>query len=62
MNPLCHLHAKIIKRSHGQSIIAKAAYNSRVALIDENTGSRKDYRYKGESLFSKIFIPSSAPG
>lgn len=56
-----HVHAKIIKRSKDQSVVAKAAYNARASLINENTGDRKDYRKKGGLLFSKIFIAKNTP-
>lgn len=56
-----HLNARIVKRSQGQSAVAKAAYNARDLLTNENTGDRHDYRYKGETLFSGIFVPKNAP-
>jgi len=57
-----HFHAKIIRRSKGQSAVAKAAYNARACLTNENTGDCHDYRKKGGLLFSKIFIAKNAPG
>jgi len=56
-----HFSAKIVSRSQGQSSVAKAAYNSRSLLENEQTGERHDYRYKGEVLFSGIFAPKNAP-
>jgi len=56
-----HLNARIVKRSQGQSVVAKAAYNARDLLTNENTGDRHDYRHKGKTLFSGIFIPKDAP-
>lgn len=56
-----HLSAKIVSRGKGQSAVAKAAYNSRDNLENENTGERHDYRRQGEILFSGIFAPKNAP-
>jgi hypothetical protein len=56
-----HLSAKVLTRSKGQSAVAKAAYNSRSALQNDNTGERHDYRYKGAVLFFGIFAPKAAP-
>lgn len=56
-----HLNARIVKRSKGQSCVAKAAYNAHELLKNENTDERHDYRYKGEVLFSGVFAPKNAP-
>ena len=56
-----HLHAKTVTRSKSQSVVAKAAYNARVLLINENTGSTHDYRSKGRTLFSCFLMPKDAP-
>jgi hypothetical protein len=56
-----HLNAKFVKRSKGQSAVAKAAYNSHDLLTNANTGDRHDYRYKGDVAFSGIFTPKDAP-
>ena len=56
-----HLNAKFVKRSKGQSAVAKAAYNSHDLLTNANTGDRHDYRYKGDVAFSGVFTPKDAP-
>lgn len=56
-----HLNARIVSRGKGQSAVAKAAYNAHGLLMNENTGDRHDYRYKGEVVFSGIFTPKYAP-
>jgi hypothetical protein len=57
-----HCRAKIVTRSKGQSVIAKAAYNARDRLVDEKTGEIKNYsRNEDQVLFSGIFAPKDAP-
>jgi hypothetical protein len=56
-----HFHTRIVKRSKGQSAVAKAAYNSRERLLNENTKESHDYRYRGTSLFSYIILPADSP-
>ena len=56
-----HLSVKIVKRSEGQSVVAKAAYNSRDFLRNEKTGECHDYRNKGKVLSSEIIVPKDAP-
>ncbi len=57
-----HCTAKVVSRSKGQSAIAKAAYNARARLVDEQTGELKNYTRKAEHvLFSGIFAPKDAP-
>lgn len=56
-----HFTVKIVSRGKGQSAVAKAAYNSRSQLENENTGEKHDYRKQGEVLFSGIFAPKNAP-
>jgi hypothetical protein len=56
-----HLHAKPVSRGKGLSVVAKAAYNARETLLDERTDQTKDYRDRGEILFSGIFAPKDAP-
>ncbi|HBM90462.1 MAG TPA: hypothetical protein DD400_01080 [Rhodospirillaceae bacterium] len=56
-----HLTTKFIKRSQGQSAVAKAAYNAHDLLKNDNDGKRHDYRHKGETAFSGIFISKDAP-
>ena len=45
-----HCTAKVVSRSRGQSAIAKAAYNARERLTDEQTGEIKNYTRKAEQV------------
>lgn len=57
-----HCTAKMVSRSKGQSAIAKAAYNARDRLVDEQTGEVKDHRRnQNPVLFSGLFAPKDAP-
>jgi hypothetical protein len=49
-----HLSAKTVSRGDGQSVVAKAAYNSRDKIRDERTGELKDYAHKTGLMFSGI--------
>lgn len=51
-----HLSVKVVSRGKGHSMIAKAAYNSRTAILEERTGEMKDYsRHKDKPLASFVF-------
>jgi ATP-dependent exoDNAse (exonuclease V) alpha subunit len=52
---------KIINRGEGKGAVAKAAFNARDSLINEQTGERYDYRCTLQLLFSAIFAPKNAP-
>jgi ATP-dependent exoDNAse (exonuclease V) alpha subunit len=56
-----HMSAKTVSRGKGQSAIAKAAYNSRDQIRDEQTGQVKDYARTAGLMFSAIFAPQDAP-
>lgn len=56
-----HFTVGIVQRSKGQSAVAKAAYNARAELNNENTGEAHDYTRASGLLFSGIFAPSNAP-
>ena len=56
-----HLRAKIIKRSHGQSVVASAAYRSGDSLYDERIGTTFDYTRKQGILHTEIMTPDNAP-
>lgn len=56
-----HLSAKTVSRGKGQSAIAKAAYNARDKIRDEQTGELKDYSRAARVVFSAIFAPKDAP-
>jgi len=56
-----HLSVKTVSRGKGQSVIAKAAYNARENLRDEQTGKAKDYARAAGLVFSGIFAPRDAP-
>lgn len=51
----------IVKRSDGQNVIARAAYNARERLVDERTNRVYDYRHLGEPEWKGIFDPEQAP-
>jgi len=55
------LEVGVVRRSAGQSSIARAAYNARDKLIDQRTNQIKDYRYIGEPEWTGIFAPEQAP-
>lgn len=56
-----HMSVKTVSRGKGQSAIAKAAYNAREKLRDEQTGQMKDYARAAGVMFSAIFAPKDAP-
>lgn len=56
-----HLHVRLVRRSRGQDAVAKAAYNARSLLVNENTGRHFDYRYRGRAQYSEIIVPEGAP-
>src|ERR1700730_11420472 len=57
-----HLSVGIVSRGKGDSVIAKAAYNSREKLLEERTGQTKDYsRSNDRPLWSGIFAEKIAP-
>jgi len=53
--------ASPLKRSDGQSALAKAAYNSGEKLYDERIGKVFDYRHKDDILHSEIITPLNSP-
>jgi hypothetical protein len=55
------LSADIIRRSKGRSVVAAAAYRAGDRLLDERTGSIKDYTYRADVLYSEILTPKNAP-
>lgn len=56
-----HLHAKVIKRSAGQSSVAAAAYRLGARLVDDRTGTTHDYTRKGGVDGFAMFAPANAP-
>ena len=52
---------KVIKKSNGQSIVAKGAYNNRANLRSLNTGSKYYHKSKGGLSHSVMLTPSEAP-
>ena len=56
-----HFSAKIVSRAKGQSAVAKAAYNARAELINEETGQSHDYARADGLMFEGIFAPKDAP-
>ena len=56
-----HCSIKIIKRSHGRSAVAAAAYRSGENLINEWDGMTHDYTRKGGVVHAEILLPMYAP-
>ena len=55
------LSADIIRRSKGRSVVAAAAYRGGDRLLDERTGTVKDYTYRADVLYTAILTPKNAP-
>jgi hypothetical protein len=52
-----HLQADIVSRAKSQSMVAKAAYNSREAITEERTAELKDFsRMRDKPLASFVFV------
>lgn len=52
-----HFTGKAVSRGKGDSMVAKAAYNRREAILEERTGELKDYsRHKDKPLASFVFV------
>src|SRR5579875_2762195 len=56
-----HFTAKVIKRSHGRSAVAAAAYRSAAAFTDQRQGQQFDYSDKSNVVHSEIILPEGAP-
>ena len=56
-----HLHAQIIGRSAGRSVIAAIAYRAGVRIEDQETGIVADYTRKGGVIYSEIQLCENAP-
>lgn len=56
-----HFTAKVIRRSHGRSAVAAAAYRAGESLLDEERERTFDYSYKAEVIHSEIMLPEPAP-
>ena len=56
-----HFTAKVIKRSHGRSAVAAAAYRSASAFTDQRQGQSFDYSEKSGVVHSEILLPEGAP-
>ena len=56
-----HLHAKIVSRARGQSVVASAAYRAGQALHDERYGMTQDYTHKAGVAHSEILAPDNSP-
>lgn len=59
--PLYHLHAQVISRSSGRSVIAAAAYRAGVEMDDRTRGITHDYSNKRGVVYSEIDMPRNAP-
>ncbi len=56
------LEAKIVKRSAGESVVAKAAYMTRETIEDQRLGRMVDYRRHGnKALFTGFYAATTAP-
>ena len=56
-----HLHAKIVSRAKGQSVVASAAYRAGASLYDERLGQVWDYTHKRGVEHTEILTPHGAP-
>lgn len=56
-----HFTAKVIKRSHGRSAVAAAAYRSASVFTDQRQGQQFDYSDKSGVVHSEIILPEGAP-
>jgi Ti-type conjugative transfer relaxase TraA len=56
-----HFTAKVIKRSHGRSAVAAAAYRSASEFTDQRQGQSFDYSDKSGVIHSEILAPPGAP-
>ena len=55
------LHAQIISRSQGRSVVSASAYRAGEQQIDERTGVIHDFSNKSEVVHKEIFLPGNAP-
>jgi Ti-type conjugative transfer relaxase TraA len=56
-----HFTAKVIKRSHGRSAVAAAAYRSASEFTDQRQGQSFDYSDKSGVVHTEILLPEGAP-
>jgi len=56
-----YCNAEMVSRGKGQSVIARAAYEARTSLTDEQSGLIKDYKYKSGLIGEGISLPDNAP-
>lgn len=56
-----HLSHSFVRRSRGQSTIAKAAYNAGQKLAGNEADQASDYTRKGGILFEEVSLPSGTP-
>jgi Ti-type conjugative transfer relaxase TraA len=56
-----HLHAKIVSREKGQSVVASAAYRAAAELYDQRLGQNFDYTRKRGVAHNEILLPAGAP-
>lgn len=59
--PCPHFDMKIIQRSHHQSAVASAAYQSGERLFSEYDQKQKYYSHKSEIVHKEILLPPHAP-
>lgn len=58
---LYHFHAGVVTRSAGSSVVASAAYCAGEKLHSAYYGEDADYTRKAGVIYTKIFLPPSAP-
>ncbi len=56
-----HLHARIVSRNKGRSVVAAAAWQAGCRLRDERTGLMSDFEGARTIAFSEIILPEGAP-
>jgi len=55
------LHAQLITRSQGRSIVAASAYRAGERMVDERTGEIHDFSDKNDVVHKEILLPEQAP-
>ncbi|WP_143216410.1 MobA/MobL family protein, partial [Acetobacter sp. DmW_043] len=56
-----HLHAKLISRATGRSVVAAAAYRAASRLHDARLDRAHDFSNKSGVVHSEILLPDGAP-
>lgn len=56
-----HYHVKVIKKTSGQKLLEKAAYNNRTNLSNHKTGEKHYHRSRGGIIHSFTLLPKDSP-